>query len=272
MSKGFCIVAQNNSKTDYVKQAYILACSILQFNKNQKICLITDKEIDSNYKNVFQHVVLIDNDKAIEKEWKIDNRWQVYNLTPFDETIVLDADMIILEDVTHWWSWLKNKDLYFTSDVYTYRNELIDNNYYRQTFTANNLPNIYSACYYFKKNSASLEFFKLLEIVMENWKVFYNEFAPIKLQNWCSIDVSIAITCKILGRKDVIDNTVPIKLVHMKPKVQGLKLTFKKWKSIFPISIDENRNLFIGNFKQQGIFHYVEDDFLDDNIIQGFKL
>ena len=33
---------------------------------------------------------------------------------PFDETIVLDADMLVLEDITHWWKALSNYELYYT--------------------------------------------------------------------------------------------------------------------------------------------------------------
>ena len=53
MSKGFCFVAQNNSSTDYVKQACILALSIHKFNKNQKISIITNDKVPEKYKILF---------------------------------------------------------------------------------------------------------------------------------------------------------------------------------------------------------------------------
>ena len=36
MSNGVCVLAQNNSKTDYVQQAYALALSILATAPNTK--------------------------------------------------------------------------------------------------------------------------------------------------------------------------------------------------------------------------------------------
>ena len=45
MNKGFCILAENNYKTDYVRQAYGLACSIHKNNKNQNVSLITDDNV-----------------------------------------------------------------------------------------------------------------------------------------------------------------------------------------------------------------------------------
>ena len=41
MNKGFCILAENNYKTDYVKQAYALVLSIHKHNK-ENISIITD--------------------------------------------------------------------------------------------------------------------------------------------------------------------------------------------------------------------------------------
>jgi hypothetical protein len=40
MNRGFCLLAQNNEKTDYVRQAYALAKSLHRYNTDQKISLI----------------------------------------------------------------------------------------------------------------------------------------------------------------------------------------------------------------------------------------
>ena len=44
MSKGFVWFAQNNDKTDYVELSIKLARSIKRFNKQNKICVITDEK------------------------------------------------------------------------------------------------------------------------------------------------------------------------------------------------------------------------------------
>ena len=45
MSKGFLWFCQNNDKTDYVKLSIELAKSIKTHNKNNSVCVITDKKI-----------------------------------------------------------------------------------------------------------------------------------------------------------------------------------------------------------------------------------
>ena len=56
VGNGFCLLAQNNSTTDYVKQAYALAVSIHKFNKGQNISLITNDPVPKKYKTVFDNI------------------------------------------------------------------------------------------------------------------------------------------------------------------------------------------------------------------------
>ena len=239
MTKGFLIFAQNNNTTDYIRQAEFLKSSI------EKHCKVNNVKIVSEF----------DNDLAKDSTWKIENRWKSYELSPYDETIVLDADMLCTSNIDYLWNC--NEDVSFTTQVLTYRNQLVTSNYYRKTFVSNNLPNIYSALYYFKKTQAAKEFFNLFELICNNWEIFYKEFAPINQQKWASIDVSAAIASKILNLKN--DNN--FKFVHMKPYVQYWQEVPDKWISVLPVSYKDE--LFIGNFKQRGLFHYVEDEFLD---------
>ena len=58
MNNGFCILAENNYKTDYIRQAYGLACSIHKNNKSQMLSPITDDEVPNEYKDVFDKIIL----------------------------------------------------------------------------------------------------------------------------------------------------------------------------------------------------------------------
>ena len=159
MDKGFCILAQNNSSTDYVRQAYALALSIHKFNKDQKVTIITNDTVPEKYKSVFDQIVPIPwTDQAEGKDWKIENRWKVYHASPYEYTIVMDADMIVTHNIEHWWDELSKRELFFTSNVRTYRNKIVTSRKYRKVFDSNDLPNLYSAIYYFKKGNTAQEF------------------------------------------------------------------------------------------------------------------
>ena len=56
MNKGFCILAENNYKTDYVKQAYALTLSIHKHNKENRNNLTFEFQIYNNFKNKFYFI------------------------------------------------------------------------------------------------------------------------------------------------------------------------------------------------------------------------
>ena len=272
MSKGFCFVAQNNSSTDYVKQACILALSIHKFNKNQKISIITNDKVPEKYKILFDKIIPIDVDDSKNEEIKFQNRYKVFQLTPYKKTIVMDVDMLILHDITHWWSELKKRNLFFVSNVKNYRNENVTTRYYRKTWDENNLPNLYSAFYYFKKSDEAHEFFKLLEIIMINWELFYGRFAGNYYQKWCSMDLSCSIASKILDNTlDITDPNSFITFTHMKPHCQNWHEVPSKWTTVLGGYFTKDKTMMIGNFLQRNILHYVEPEFLTDRLISRLE-
>ena len=109
MNKGICIFAQNNNKSDYVKQAYFLAKSIKKFNQTESVSIITNDEIPEEYQAIFDFVIKIPDDKTTIDSWRVENRARIYDLTPYDQTIVFDSDVIVLESTEKFWKLLDRK-------------------------------------------------------------------------------------------------------------------------------------------------------------------
>jgi hypothetical protein len=101
VSKGFVVLAQNNKNVDYIKQAYALALSIKATQTTfTNISLVTNNRVPKKYKSVFDKIIPIPwNDDAKKTQWKVENRWKLYHASPYYETIVLDADMLMLADI-----------------------------------------------------------------------------------------------------------------------------------------------------------------------------
>lgn len=257
MTQGFLIFAQN-SKDDYVKQAYLLALSGI-YSGNSNFTLVTDNRIPDEYIHVFDKVIYLEDDASKNSQWKIENRTKAYTLSPYDETIVLDSDVLLLDLID--WNKFKDIDLYFTSNPTTYRDELVDSPYYRQAFIDNNLLNIYTGMYYFKKTKRTQDFFKILELIVANWQEFYSIFCKQHTPKHCSIDVSAAIACELLEISPIVNNTDIVNFVHMKIHAQKWKAVPESWQD--NVNTYFNNNLKIGNYKQYGIFHYTEKDFCD---------
>jgi len=264
MSRGILLYANNNAKCDYLKQAYALALSIKIKNANEKIALATSADVSYD---VFDKIIKIqhnDNLTMLHPE----NRTQFYDISPYDETIVMDVDMLVASDLENYWKFLNKFDLYFTSNAFTYRNKVVKNNFYRKTFVLNKLPNVYNAFYYFKKTKENWQFFNLQNEIIKYWKDYYKRYTPKRTQQWPSMDVTSAIALKVLGLEDyAVHNQDTIPVVHLKPKIQGFVNPPKLCSDIFNTYVDQKGDIYVANFKQHGIVHYVEPQMLTENNI-----
>lgn len=268
MSNGICLVAQNNKTTDYIRQAYALALSILANSPRTNVSLITNDDVNPTYQKVFDKIIPIPwGDSAKNNQWKIDNRWKVYHVTPYENTVVMDVDMLVLDNIsTIWQDFKKSPSLLFTKNVKTYRNELITSRYYRRAFDSNNLPNAYSGLYQFSKSDETKTFFVLLDVIMQNWQTFYNKFAPNSRQDWCSVDLSVAIALKILDMQGYYLDKSLLTFTHMKSRLQNLNNPPVKWTDALSVDFGDN-GLYINGYKQSSVLHYVEDEFLTNNML-----
>lgn len=265
MSRGILVVAQNNYKINYVEQAVVLALSLKLTNSDVPISIVTNDKISKKDAELFDNIIPIPwDDLAAEQDWKIENRWKTYHITPYDETIVMDTDMLVLENINYWWNYLKNYDLYFTTNTLTYRNEVVSSDYYRKAFTKNNLPNTYTGIYYFKKGNFAQTFFNNLETVFKNWQKFYDIFLIEDKPNFVSMDVCAAITLKFLDCVYLTTNPKSLipTFVHMKSHIQNWSIASNKWTRTISAYLNDKCELKIGNHQQRGIFHYTEKDFV----------
>ena len=277
---GYFIITQNNDKYDYIRMAYALALSIKLTQKkinNVSIALPGSEEhlVTEKQRWIFDQVIELPwGDDADENEWKINNKWKYVHCTPYKETIILDADMLFLSDYSNWWNLLEHKPVWATTQVRTFRNELVTNNYYRKTFASNNLPNIYTAFMYFKTSKQEMwDLAKLTHIIMKDWKEYYRKYLDATRPTWLSADVAYALAMKIL---DIIpDCTSPLEVptfIHMKSRIQNFNnLIDEDWTKYIPTHFTDDCKLKIGNYQQYYPFHYHVKEWLTDDIVNKLE-
>jgi hypothetical protein len=269
VSKGFLVFAQNTD-VDYIKQAYALALSIKYSQKIDNISLVTNSEVPEEYRDIFDHIIPIPWFKEVEDSpLKAENRWKLYHASPYEETIVLDADMLLLEDIKLWWDYCSNFDIKFCSRIINYKLEtVVADTVHRKTFIANNLTNPYFALHYFKKRPAAHDFYKVLEFVINNWEYCRGTFAPNEPQNWISMDLATAIAVEISGMDDIVNDSVnPMTFVHMKPGIQNWTTAPVSWRNFVNYVLNKKGEFVVGNIKQGKVFHYVEKDFVNNRLL-----
>jgi len=257
MSKGYVMMAMGK---DYIQQAYLCALSIKQTQKINTTCLITNEKLSKKYQEVFDHVIPIP--WTIDKDYYMtQERWKVYHASPFTESILLDTDMIFLTSQDYVWEYMKPFDICFPASVKNYRNKIVTDSFYRQAFVKNNLPMIYCAQHYFKKSTKAHNYYNILELICKNYEDFYNIYVKKAKPKYCSMDLNHAIAVTHLNLNDCFSHT--LSFTHMKSRVQDWENPTENWLEDIQFYFDQEKQLQVGNYKQLGLFHYVENAFCE---------
>lgn len=269
MNFGYLIVISKNEEVDYLRLAYALALSIKNTQREgfDKVALITDdvqsvKKLKSPW--VFDRVIKWDK----EKHW--DGRSWMDELTPWDYTVCLDADMLFLRDYSHWVEYfIENTELYVAPKSYTYRGEVVTDDYYRKAFTHNELPNLYSFYTFFKKDSnLTREFFELGRYIIKNQTEFKNLFLKGYKPKIIGTDEAFSLAAKILDIQDEIAFELDFpKVVHLKPMIQNWPWPAGTVSDHVGFYFNLQGQLKIGNYQQHDIVHYNEKTFVTEETV-----
>jgi hypothetical protein len=269
MDFGYLLIVSDDSKNDYYKMAYALAVSIKNTQKEgyDKVAIVVDdKSKLKKFKSlwVFDHII----------QWSEQSFWNgrswMDRLSPFENTVCLDSDMIFLRDYSHWIDFFleSNSDLYVCNKSYTYRGEVVNDEYYRKAFLKNELPNFYSMWTFFKKSSRYEDFFDLNRKIIENQTEFINNFLTDYKPKIVGTDESFALSSKILGITDEISYELEFpKIVHLKPMIQNWPWAADDWSDHVSFYLGNDGSVKIGNYSQDSIIHYVKKDLMTDEYI-----
>lgn len=236
-------MAQNTKKTDYVACAEQLEKSIKRCMPDANVTIITTDKLPYG-------------DLAPNSDWKLINDWQVYDASPYEYTIKLEADMIIPESIDYWWDVLMEREVVVCTTIRDYKGEVSETRTYRQFLDDNKLPDVYNAITYFRKGDGTAQFFKVVRHVFEHWDE-WKEFLKCNPNEQCTTDWAYSLACFVLG---VENTTLPgdlLSMVHMKRDVNGL--IFEDWTK--ELTYEFGDTVKINTIPQRYPFHYHIKDF-----------
>ena len=186
------------------------------------------------------------------------NDWQMFRVSPYRQTIKLEADMIAAGPVDHWWTLFELRDVVVSQGCRTFRNDISQSRYYRKCFDDNNLPDVYNAITYWRLSKTAQEFFELVRSIFEN----YTEFKKLLKfpEDVASTDLVYAMAAQIMGPEQV---TLPTGLgptiVHMKQHINALHC--RDWTQEL---IWENDPFRINTIAQRGFVHYHQKEWSNE--------
>jgi hypothetical protein len=251
MNKGFVIMAQGD---DYVKCASALEKSIKRVMPDANITIVTT-------------AMLPHGDQAPNTNWKLQNDWQVYDASPYEYTIKLEADMYIPKNIDYWWDVLSHRDLVVSSAIRNYKQDISNNRVYRRFIDDNNLPDAYNAITYFKKSDIANQFFTIVRDVFENWD-HYKASLRCNAQELATTDWAYAIACHIMGVENTMMPTfTDMTMVHMKQYIN--EIPTENWTDTFVYECLPD-HIRIQTIPQRYPLHYHIKNF-SDKILESMK-
>lgn len=256
MNRGFMILAQNSAGNNYLECARVLCRSIKNVMPSEKVALLTDKKVDAD---CFDYVTIFPyGDQCSGDGWKLANDWQIYDASPFDHTIKLEADMYLPRSIDYWWHILQTKDVVISTTIRNYKNEISKNRFYRRIFDQNKLPDVYNAITYFRKSSFAAEFYAVVKDIFQNWTE-YKKVIKCGDQERATTDVVYGLAARILGEElCTMPNFTDMSMVHMKQGIIDTVMSDWSRELIYEISPETFR---INTIPQLYPVHYQVKDF-----------
>lgn len=257
MNKGFVILAQNTEKVDYVKCADALALSIKKHMPNAKVSLITDNIVNNR---IYDKIIPLPyGDLGKSSDWKLINDYQVYEASPYEYTIKLEADMFIPKSIDYWWEILKSRDIVISTTIRNFKQEISDIKVYRRFIYDNDLPDTYNAITYFKKSNIAKDFFDIVKNVFVNWES-YKQILKCNVNEIATTDFIYAIASHIIGvEKTTLPTFTDMSMVHMKPFIS--EFNSDKWSYVLIYELSDI--IKINTHPQLYPLHYVDKTFAD---------
>ena len=232
---------------DYIKCANALERSIKNVMPDANITIITTE-------------MLPHGDQAPDTDWKLQNDWQVYEASPYEYTIKLEADMYLPKSIDYWWDVLKDRDVVVSTTARNFKQEITPVRAYRRFIDDNKLPDTYNGLTYFKKSERAEQFFKVVRDIFENWNE-YRDILKCNKDELATTDWVYALACHIIG---VEHTTLPdfkdMSMIHMKQFINGTPS--EDWRDVLVYELLPN-TLRINTIPQMYPFHYHLKDFCD---------
>lgn len=220
MSKGVLLFAFNSPKFNYYEMAVATAKRINHF-LNLPVTIVTDQKslpITQTYN--FDKTILAPADTTNTRDkqlWLNKGRHRAYQLSPYDETILLDTDYLINSNTL-----LKIFDMYDDFICPNHTNFLLEPNAIQEQVSASSFNTLWATVIAFKKTNRVKQLFECLQMVEENYMHYISLYNIITTMY--RNDYGLTIANRIVnGHIEHKQDYLPWSLTHVNKQIKVYK-------------------------------------------------
>lgn len=212
MNRGAILFAFNSPKYDYYSMAVYTAKRINHF-LNLPVTVVTDiQSIPYERDYNFDNTILIEPDRNNKRDWGIwinKGRYQAYELSPYDETLLLDTDYVVNSNKL-----LKTFDFFEDFCCHDSTEFFMRPNLPQECLSTYSYKTLWATAIMFRKTKRAEQIFQCLEMVQKNFNHYANihNFIGVTYRNDYALTLALRIANgHILPKSDII----PWNLMHM---------------------------------------------------------
>lgn len=230
MSRGVLMFAHNNNEIDYLK---IACANALMVNKNLKVpvTLVTDEGTltwgekalgDDLVNTCFDNIILIDRNYEFKNSRNFNDtsfsikplqfyncdHWKAYELSPYDETLFIDADYLIMSNALSK-CWDSNNDVMIDSRIYSPLDGDFPKIRYIDDFS---IKMYWATVIYFRKSDFAEFLFSLVRHIQENYRYYKDlySFSNGMFRNDYAFSVAIHMLNGFINTEHSVVGNLPI--------------------------------------------------------------
>jgi hypothetical protein len=211
MSRGVLLFAFNSPKFNYYEMAVATAKRVNHF-LGLPVTIVTDTESSRPCDPVFDQTLLVPADKSNVRDYNIwinKGRYRAYDLSPYDETILLDTDYMINSDTL-----LKTFDIYDDFCCHDTTSFLMHPGVPQEVLSTYSFKTLWATVVTFRKTTRVKQIFECLEMIQNNYDHYANihSFVGGVFRN----DYALTLALRIAnGHADNKQDIIPWNLVHV---------------------------------------------------------
>ncbi len=226
MSRGVVILGVNNARINYAQLAVMAAAFVKKNMPGTSTCLITNDEslevydgsrypltryfnevvkIPKNFKEIFSNKRSYRDTRyySVEDKFRNEARSMVYELTPYDETLLIDSDFMVCNNSLSA-LWGCQDDVAMSNKAISLLHKRIEGNEGR--LNPFGISMYWATIVYFKKSEKARILFNLVEHIKENWD-FYKltyDFPGSMFRNDYAFSIAIHILSGFMENDDFV--------------------------------------------------------------------
>jgi len=218
MSRGYLIHAYNNKEIDYGLMALCCALLLKKNLQENKTALVTTSDtvgwlMQSHPKNLldyaFDQVIITDIDRNVPDRNFHDTQYTTYSLpyyntnrvnscelSPFDETVLIDADFLVLDSSLDN-VWNSSEDLLVNKSIIDL-NHVENLGGFDKRFNDMSIPLYWATVMYFRKTDRVKSLFELMDFIKQNYN-YYQQLYGFKSNSYFRNDYALSIAIHMLN-------------------------------------------------------------------------